>query len=66
MASYKKPKSKIDKEIETANLQMALDSFWTCWKEVFGEGHKKKCFEDYLQIREIIQNRGKNKKRLSG
>ena len=49
-------KPTVDAEIETANLQVALDSFWACWKEMFGEGHEGKCREDYLKIREIIEN----------
>ena len=40
---------------ETANLLMALESFWTAWRETFGEGHKGKCYEDYLQIKARLQ-----------
>ena len=48
-------KKKPEMDEETMTLVMALEAFWTAWRETFGSGHKGICFKHYLQIKARLQ-----------
>jgi len=51
----------LETDIETANLQIALWSFWVAYRETFGLEDKGKCYEDYLEIRDRLHRSKKEK-----